>query len=512
MAVCVLVGLTASCTGSPEGSDEFVAHDAETDAAADGGTDADEPDLRDAEPDPGDAADAGRDTEPTDARDGSDGDVGIDVAQDPDVELDAQRDADASDTEMDADADVSDMEVDADADVSDAEMDPDADAGTPTRVCVDEEPAEVFCGETCAVVHRGGPPSNRVNLVVIGDGFVQEEMSLYAEVIGGLSDFMFTDEVESQPYVRYARFINFYRIDLVSPESGVDIPGEDIWVDTPLDGEEGCTDYRQGLCNVDWDKTHDAFEAAVAGSDVERIDWRWVTLNHPGYFGETHYPRRGTLAVFAPHHRTTNNIALHEGGHGFHRLGDTFWSGDATYEGREPRWANLTTSPQGERWEQWLGFEDPFLGTVGAYEGGMVRWAHGIFRPTDYDKMGGSINCLHQGDPACPFDAVSREKMVLDIYELVRPLDGWTDNAETLVDPDTLWVDVVACDVVEVDWYVNDVLVAEKFGEVFHLDDFAIGPGEHEVRARAYDETDYVRLGRERMEQEVRWIVRLTQD
>jgi IgA Peptidase M64 len=377
--------------------------------------------------------------------------------------------------------------------------------GTPKRICQNQPASPVDCGATCTPVRANGPPSNRVSLVLIGEGFTQTEISgFYAPHSETLAKYMFENANDSEPYVRYKRYINFYRIDLVSKESGIDDPKSGHYVDTPLDGETGCTDLPGQMCTVRWSKALDAFDAALRGSDVGHIDWRWITLNFQQGCGVTHYPARGNLSIYCPYQDESPDIALHEGGHGFDLLADTYWTIDQDFTGPEPSNVNLTKDPTGAKWKRWLGYEDPTLGVVGAFEGG-GQYTRGLYRPSLNQKMGSKVRCHPPGPPYCPHDAVSREKIILDIYKIVRPLDGWSKNDSVLVNPDKLTVDVVDCDVVKVDWYMDDTLVAADFGEEFGLGGLA--RGRHTVEARAHDDTEWVRLARTNMEQKVTWQV-----
>ena len=382
------------------------------------------------------------------------------------------------------------------------------DSGAPTPRCVDEPPDPIDCGPDCVVVANNGAPAKRVSMVVVGDGFTADEIPVYSALVDDLSQYMFTNALDAEPYVRYRRYINLYRLDLVSNESGVDDPAADVWVDTALDGERGCTDWMAGLCQVNWEKAHDAIDDGIAGSDVEKDDWRLVLLNSPDDCGGTHYPARGTLAVYCPHQPQSPDIALHEGGHAFHHLGDTYWTRDETYEGDEPDWPNLTTDPTGAKWAHWLGYEDPTLGPVGAFEGGM-QYRRGVFRPSLNQKMGSAEYCHQPGPPHCPHDAVSREKIITDLYRLVRPLDGWTENEGVLSNPETLTVDVVDCETIQVEWRVDGEVAEGDFGEVFPVGTLGLSPGRHVVEARAYDDTPWVRGEAPEMEQRISWTIEL---
>ena len=138
------------------------------------------------------------------------------------------------------------------------------------------------------------------------------------------------------------------------------------------------------------------------------------------------------------------------------------------------------------------------MSAVGAYEGARY-YTYGLYRPTLNSKM----RALGQ-----PFNAVSREKIIRDIYALVDPLDAWRPNASPIAETDpALWVDVVDPDVILVEWKVDGTVVPGASGESFRLADFGVAAGTYTITARAYDPTDWVRIDRSQLEQSVSWTV-----
>ena len=169
------------------------------------------------------------------------------------------------------------------------------------------------------------------------------------------------------------------------------------------------------------------------------------------------------------------------------------------YTGPEPLQPNVTASPTGDKWAQWLGYSEPGMGTIGVYEGARY-YEQGLYRPSPDSKM----RNLER-----PFDAVSREQLILKIYELVNPLDDWRSNTSAISDDSPLWVDVVDPGVIKTQWFVNGALVTGAHEEAFSLRDFGFGNGTYEVKARAYDDTPWVRRDLSNLEQQVSWNVTL---
>jgi hypothetical protein len=231
-----------------------------------------------------------------------------------------------------------------------------------------------------------------------------------------------------------------------------------------------------------------------------------VTVNDSQYGGSG-----GDYAVFAGGNNEAHEIALHELSHAFSDTADEYVTINGSYSGPEPTAVNVTKLPTGQKWSHWLGYHDPRNANldIGVFQGGLT-YSQGVYRPSLDSKM----NTL-----SMPFNAVVREKSILDIYALVDPLDGWLTNSST-VEGGALWVDVVDPAVVSVDWFVNNQKVAPNYGEQFNLADFATLAGTYTVRAHAYDAIvtqagtgsllDLVRIGLDALQQDVVWTVDFT--
>lgn len=294
-----------------------------------------------------------------------------------------------------------------------------------------------------------------------------------------------------EPFVRYKNFFNAHLIEVVSQESGADVPYQDVFRDTALGANYDCANIARLLC-INGSQASTILSRSLANTDI-RMDMAFVSVNSARYGGSG-----GAMAVFAGGNSASGDIALHEMGHTFSGLADEYGGFDAAYFGPDPTETNVTTNASGAKWSHWIGYNQPNIGTIGAYEGARF-YDHGIYRPSMNSKM----RTLGR-----PFDAVSREKLILDIYNLVNPLDAWLDNTNALSNPSTLWVDSIDPSVITVEWYVDGVQVHQ--GDVFHPRTAGLAPGLHLVQARAVDPTDWVRIHRDRLEQTVSWNIKVS--
>ena len=338
-----------------------------------------------------------------------------------------------------------------------------------------------------------GPSSNRVNVMFLGDGYTAPELGTkYVNDINAMWQHMFGDGED--PFPRYRNFFNAYRIDVVSNQSGADVPPLGVFKDTALDASYYFDGVTERLLAVDSGKANATVAAAVVDTGLQ-ADIRLVTVNDTRYGGGG-----GSFAVYAGGNSQAPEIALHELGHSFAGLADQYGGIPGPYTGAEPFNPDITKSPTGQKWSQWLGYDQPGIGLIAAYEGAGY-FDKGLFRPSLNSKMRSLGN---------PFDAIGRESIILSIYSQVDQLDSWLANGAALTDPEELWVDTVDPAVIGVEWLVNGQVVAGATGESFRPRDFGFGPGTYRVTAHAFDPTDWVRIHKELLEQSIAWNVVLT--
>jgi hypothetical protein len=322
------------------------------------------------------------------------------------------------------------------------------------------------CGGKGSAVENHGPPSNRLNYVIVGDGYSEQDLEA-----GGTLD----DHVEAamtkrfsaigQPYLRYRNFINICVLRIPS---------------SPICGssEFGCCgDDTSRLANCDTQAVNAALNEHLPDSFT--VDFRAVMLN-----GDSWWNSGGVTMMWSGGHEDAGGAALHEGGHGFHALADEY---DACEQGRVSREASygvnvsLMNDDSGEKWEGWIGYDhDPGTGVTGFFGcAGGQTW-----RSTDNSMM----NSLFGDDPDTSYNPVSKEKMVMDIWRAVEaPYDSVSPPAGAVMNPASLTVNVIDPEVISVDWSVDGAIVAVDGGPTYEIGAAMLPSGMHTVTARAYD-------------------------
>lgn len=275
------------------------------------------------------------------------------------------------------------------------------------------------------------------------------------------------------------------------------IAPDSLFVDTALDSRFYFDGVTERLLSVDSNK---AFAVESRSLEFE-AEMRFAVINSEKFGGAG-----GAFATFSGGNPLSSEIALHEIAHSFAGLADEYESFSAVYPNGEPVEPNVTIDPDGAKWAQWIGYEQEGIGTIGVYEGARY-YTDGIYRPSVNSKMRELLQ---------PFDAVSREQLVLEIYEFVDPIDSHTPNINDLggsVDlafSDEVSVEVVDPNVIDTTWLVNDEPIDYE-GSTLPISEFfaqRIAPGVHDLTVIATDNTDWIRLESQRPTQAVTWTVR----
>ncbi len=346
------------------------------------------------------------------------------------------------------------------------------------------------CGKDGWAFENAGPPKNRVNYLILADGYtattVDTTLKTHIEV---MAKRRFEHE-SGEPYGRYRKFVNICVMKAVSQNDGIG-NGPTIF-----DGGNG----GDRLARVDSTKVNNYIKENVPASF--EVDWKAVVLN------QDKWENTGSiLMLWSGAHADAAGAALHEGGHGHHQLADEYGSqtgcqnqqascGSSGQAYQEVNSAgNCTTTDN--KWAMWLGTTQKGLkvpdmgatGMQGTWQGSRYV-ASGQYRPSCNSMM----NSLFGMNVDTSFNSVSREQMVFGIWRAVVPIDS-TEPPEGAVAsvPATLKVNVIDPAVINVDWDI-DGKVSVNAGTTFST--ASLASGAHTITATAYDNatTDLVKL------------------
>lgn len=167
-------------------------------------------------------------------------------------------------------------------------------------------------------IRGGGPPANRLDLAIVGDGFTAEQLPAFREAAEAIAEALLAEE----PFASHAGFINIHRVDAVSAVSGasydcldgcrpLDTAFDSIYAIEAVNAFTGSTYDTRAIFQAD------QWEVARA---VGVVPWDAVLV-------VSNTTRFGGMAV---HYATTTlypgypETAVHELGHSIGLLGDEY--------------------------------------------------------------------------------------------------------------------------------------------------------------------------------------------
>ncbi len=247
-------------------------------------------------------------------------------------------------------------------------------------------------------VHYSGKPEQKVDIVLLAEGYAASDRAKFEEDCRIFKESMF----KFSPYKENADKFNIRAVWTPSAEQGVTIPGEGIWKNSRMGAKFYTFGSERYQMSDDLQKVRDV--AANAPYDLI-----YILTNTQKYGGGGVYNYYGISA--AHNTQSTDKIYIHEFGHLFLGLGDEYDYGgeDMPLYGKsvEPWEANVTTLADFEKKYHWKPFLEEGLqiptpkiasnnDKLGVYEGAGY-YTKGMYRP--------AITCLMRdftGDEFCP--------------------------------------------------------------------------------------------------------------
>ncbi|MBN2237834.1 MAG: peptidase M64 [Bacteroidales bacterium] len=251
-----------------------------------------------------------------------------------------------------------------------------------------------------------GDPSEKVDIVILPDGYTKEEMNLFIKDCDKFAQVLFN----YYPYSKYKDRFNISGVLAPSEESGADIPKDSVWKNTLL-GTSFYTFDSERYCMTTENKDVRNVAANVAYDQI------YILVNTTKYGGGAilnHY----NISVNS--NKEAGKIFIHELGHGFAGLGDEYYDNSTSYNDFynlevEPWEPNITTLVHFDsKWGHLIADSIPiptpdstmYQNSMGVFEGGGYS-AKGIYRPKK--------DCLMKtfdGDHFCDACAEAIENMI----------------------------------------------------------------------------------------------------
>jgi hypothetical protein len=235
-------------------------------------------------------------------------------------------------------------------------------------------------------IHDAGNPVECFDLAFIAEGYTFSEMQKFRDDVKKMSDVLFNEP----PFSGYKNKINIWAVEAVSEESGTDIPGEKLYVNTALNSTFYTFDLDRYLTTTDIKSVND-YAATVPHDNIV------VLINTSKYGGGGIY---NYYSGASAGNLLSDKVFIHELGHGFAGLADEYYSSSVAYDefyplNVEPWEPNITTLVDfGSKWANIIAegipvptpAEEKYREVTGVFEGGGYS-AKGIYRPEQECRM-----------------------------------------------------------------------------------------------------------------------------
>lgn len=201
-------------------------------------------------------------------------------------------------------------------------------------------------GDRVVKAVSSGDPHDKVDLLFVAEGYTADQWEKFSTDVKRFADVI----VRTEPYKTYRSRLNISGVFRASAESGVDEPTRGSFKNTVISASYNALDTARYLL-VDDTRTMRDIAGAVP------YDYLIVLVNNPSYGGGGIY---NDYTVFTADDRRSEEILMHEFGHGFADLGDEYIGGVAYNEfyppGVEPLPPNITAllDPDQVKWKHLL--------------------------------------------------------------------------------------------------------------------------------------------------------------
>jgi IgA Peptidase M64/Peptidase M64 N-terminus len=198
-------------------------------------------------------------------------------------------------------------------------------------------------------VMKNGEPRDKVDLLLLGDGYTASEMGKWHKDAERLTEILFG----SSPFKEHRLDFNVWALDTPAEESGVARPSDGVSRRSPLRAAYDAFGSERYVLTF----ANKRLREIAAAAPYEFIE---IVVNDRKYGGGGIFNLYATVAAdnaFTPY------IFVHEFGHHFAGLADEYYTSASAYEsavGRPEPWEpNVTADPRAAKWHDLVGSGTP---------------------------------------------------------------------------------------------------------------------------------------------------------
>jgi hypothetical protein len=244
-----------------------------------------------------------------------------------------------------------------------------------------------FSGFRVRSIENNGSPANKVDIVILADGYDKDEIHKLRDDVKRFMGVFF----DTEPFASRRKDFNVRLVESISAESGVDDPRKSV--------------YRDNLLGLTFNTFElDRYMLSMANKTIRdvaaKVPYDIVILlaNEEKYGGGGIFNLYATCISDNEH---DGYVFTHEFGHAFAGLADEYYSSEVSYNdmyprGIEPWEPNITAllDPENAKWGDMIDEETPIptpddslhAGIVGCFEGAGYS-AKGLYRPSQTCRM-----------------------------------------------------------------------------------------------------------------------------
>lgn len=194
-------------------------------------------------------------------------------------------------------------------------------------------------------IHVSGNSADKVDLLIIGDGYTQKEMAKFASDAKRMSQYLFT----VSPFKERAKDFNIWGLAVATKESGVSRPSTGQYRASSLGARYDIFGSERYVLTLD----NRALRDIAQNAPYEFIE---ILVNNETYGGGGIF---GQFSTAAAGNDWANYLFVHEFGHHFAGLADEYYTSPVAYQTggeikQEPWEPNVTTlkDPSQLKWKQ----------------------------------------------------------------------------------------------------------------------------------------------------------------
>jgi hypothetical protein len=189
-------------------------------------------------------------------------------------------------------------------------------------------------------VQQSGPPRDKVDLLLLGDGYTAAEMEKWHKDAKRLAEMLFAQS----PFKERRSDFNVWAIDTPADESGAARPSDGVHRHSPIRASYDAFGSERYVLTFD----NRRWREIAAAAPYEFVE---IVVNDRKYGGGGIH---NLFATVAADNAFTPYVFVHEFGHHFAGLADEYYTSDVAYEAGaarpEPWEPNATADPKAAKW------------------------------------------------------------------------------------------------------------------------------------------------------------------